>query len=102
MSRDDESADPEEVSKRLSERIQRFLEEVKRRRAETLRREKERRTFRLGDRVPIKSGPFASFTGKIDGINQARQLLKVRAEIFGRATPIKLKFSEVDKVSFDG
>ena len=58
-------------------------------------------TFRLGDTVRIRSGPFASFTGKIEGINQARRLLKVRVEIFGRATPIKLKFSEVDKVSFD-
>ena len=58
-------------------------------------------TFRLGDRVRIRSGPFAAFTGKIEGINQARRLLKVVVEIFGRATPIKLKFSEVDKVSFD-
>ncbi|HEY9285358.1 MAG TPA: KOW motif-containing protein [Pyrinomonadaceae bacterium] len=57
-------------------------------------------TFRLGDTVRIRSGPFASFTGKIEGINQARRLLKVVVEIFGRMTPIKLKFSEVDKVSF--
>ena len=100
MSQDDESTDPEEVSKRLSERIQRFLEKVKSRRDETLLREKERRTFRLGDVVRIKSGPFAAFTGRIEGINQARQLLKVRVDIFGRATPLKLKFSEADKVSF--
>ena len=60
------------------------------------------KTFRLGDIVRIRSGPFAAFTGRIEGINQARQLLKVAVEIFGRMTPIKLKFSEVDKVSFDG
>lgn len=58
-------------------------------------------TFRLGDRVRIRSGPFASFIGRIEGINQARQLLKVVVEIFGRMTPIKLKFSEVDKISFN-
>lgn len=57
-------------------------------------------TFRSGDTVRIRSGAFASFAGKIEGINQARQLLKVGVEIFGRATAIKLKFSEVDKVSF--
>jgi len=50
------------------------------------------RTFRLGDHVRIKAGAFASFAGKIEGINQAKRLLKVVVEIFGRATPIKLKF----------
>ena len=57
-------------------------------------------TCRLGDVVRIRSGPFASFTGRIEGINQARLLLKVAVEIFGRMTPIRLKFSEVDKISF--
>jgi len=58
------------------------------------------RTFRLGDVVRIRSGPFAAFTGKIEGINQAKTLLKVVVEIFGRVTPVKLKFSDVDKISF--
>jgi transcriptional antiterminator NusG len=57
-------------------------------------------TFRLGDTVRILSGPFASFTGSIEGINQARRLLKVRVEIFGRETPVKLGFADVEKVSF--
>lgn len=56
--------------------------------------------YRLGDVVRIRSGPFAAFTGKIEGINQAKGLLKVVVEIFWRATPVKLKFSEVDKISF--
>jgi transcriptional antiterminator NusG len=55
-------------------------------------------TFRLGDVVRIKAGAFAAFTGRIEGINQARGLLKVVVEIFGRVTPIKLKFSDVEKV----
>ena len=59
-------------------------------------------TFRLGDRVRIRSGPFASFTGRIEGINQAEGLLKVVVEVFGKETSVSLKFSEVDKVSFDG
>ena len=57
-------------------------------------------TFRLGDTVRVLSGPFASFTGKIEGINQARRLLKVRVEIFGRETPLKLGYTDVEKVSF--
>lgn len=57
-------------------------------------------TFRLGDTVRVLSGPFASFTGSIEGINQAKRLLKVRVEIFGRETPLRLGYSEVEKVSF--
>ncbi|HEX8499078.1 MAG TPA: KOW motif-containing protein [Pyrinomonadaceae bacterium] len=57
-------------------------------------------TFRLGDTVRVLSGPFASFTGRIEGINQARRLLKVRVEIFGRETPLKLAYKEVEKVTF--
>ena len=55
-------------------------------------------TFCLGDTVRILSGPFASFTGQIEGINQARSLLKVRVVIFGRARAIKLRFLDVTKV----
>ena len=57
--------------------------------------------YRPGDVVRIRSGPFAAFTGKIEGINQAKGLLKVIVEIFGRVTPVKLKYSEVENVSFD-
>jgi transcription termination/antitermination protein NusG len=56
-------------------------------------------TFRLGDTVRIKSGPFASFTGKVEGINQAKSLLRVMVNIFGRAKPVKLRFLDVEKVS---
>jgi len=51
--------------------------------------------------VRIKAGPFAAFTGRIEGINQAKTLLKVKVEIFGRRTPIKISFREVEKVQFD-
>jgi len=56
---------------------------------------KPRRIFRLGDMVQIVSGPFQAFTGRIEGINQAKGLLKVQVKIFGRQTPIKLNFSQV-------
>ena len=56
-------------------------------------------TFRLGDTVRIKSGPFAAFTGRVEGINQAKSLLKVKVNIFGRAEPVKLRFVDVEKVT---
>jgi len=55
-------------------------------------------TFRLGDAVRILSGPFAAFTGEIEGINQSKRLLKVRVEIFGRETPVKLGFGDAEKL----
>jgi len=60
---------------------------------------KKRQTFRLGDTVRIVSGPFISFTGKIEGINQAKAALKVRVIIYGRNKPIKLSFNDVEIVS---
>lgn len=62
---------------------------------------KKSKIFRLGDTVRIMSGPFAAFTGKIEGINQAKALLKVRVSIYGRHKPIKLNFSDVETVSFE-
>ena len=57
-------------------------------------------TFRLGDTVRVLSGPFASFPGTIEGINQSKRLLKVKVEVFGRETPLKLGYNDVEKVSF--
>jgi transcriptional antiterminator NusG len=53
----------------------------------------------LGDTVRIKAGPFTSFTGKVEGINQAKLLLNVKVNISGRAKPVKLRFLDVEKVS---
>ena len=56
--------------------------------------------FRLGDTVRVRSGPFASFTGRIEGINQSKSLLKVAVNVFGRTRPLKLRFADVEKISF--
>jgi transcriptional antiterminator NusG len=61
--------------------------------------QKKRRTFRLGDKVRILSGPFAEFTGKIEGINQSKALVKVNVVIYGRKIPIKLHFADIEVVS---
>ena len=68
-------------------------------RAMPARKPRAPQTFRLGDTVRIISGPFANFTGRIEGINQARSLLKVAVTIFGQAQPIKLSFRDAEKVS---
>ncbi len=56
-------------------------------------------TFRIGDTIRIKSGPFAAFTGTVIGINQAKSLLKVAVTIFGLAKSEVLNFSDVEKVT---
>ncbi len=61
--------------------------------------DKKHQTFRLGDTVRIISGPFVSFTGKIEGINQSKALLLVKVAIYGRTKPIKLNFAEVQVMS---
>jgi transcription termination/antitermination protein NusG len=60
-----------------------------------------KRIFRLGDMVRILSGPFAAFTGRIEGINQAKRLLKVKVNIFGRNTPVKISIMDVEKLEFE-
>ena len=58
----------------------------------------QKQMFRVGDSVRIKSGPFASFTGTVIGVNQAMSLLKVAVTILGHQKPLRLRFSEVEKV----
>jgi len=60
---------------------------------------KKHQTFRLGDTVRIMSGPFVSFTGKIEGINQSKALLLVKLAIYGRTKPISFGFADVEVVS---
>ena len=55
-------------------------------------------TFTLGETVRIKSGPFTSFTGRVEGINRAKSLLKVAVIIFGRTKAMELRFLDVEKV----
>jgi len=55
--------------------------------------------FEKNEAVRISEGPFASFTGVVDEVNEDRETLKVMVTIFGRATPVELEFGQVEKVA---
>jgi transcriptional antiterminator NusG len=54
--------------------------------------------FDKGEQVKITDGPFANFNGTVDDVNEDKQTLKVMVSIFGRATPVEIEFSKVDKI----
>jgi transcription termination/antitermination protein NusG len=85
-------AKPMPVSEREVQRIVGAIEEGVERPKPTIR-------FDIGEKVKVTDGPFASFEGAVESVDEERARLRVSVSIFGRATPVELEYEQVEKIA---
>jgi len=83
---------PQPVSEKEVQRIVGAIEEG-------VERPKTVVLFEIGESVRVTDGPFASFNGSVEQVDEERARLRVTVSIFGRATPVELEYSQVEKIS---